>query len=90
MLKVTVQVMVIGELIHYPPQDSNWVDAPDDSLKDVCDRVNRLWSVPNLPKLVQHLLRTFYQRELVFLQGNLDVLRAIERLHRLGFNHAEF
>ncbi len=80
-LEVTAKVAVSGELVHYPPQDLDWVDAPDDSLKDVCDRLTRLWSVPNLPKSVQHLLRTFYQRELVFSQGDLDVLQAIEQLH---------
>ena len=45
------------------------------------DRVTRLWSVPNLPKSAQHLLRTFYQRELVFSQGDLDVLQAIKELY---------
>ena len=80
-LEVTASVAVSGELVHYPPQDLDWVDAPDDSLKDVCDRVTRLWSVPDLPAAAQHLLRTFYQQKLVFSQGDLDVLQAIKQLY---------
>ncbi len=68
-LEVTVQVMAIGELIHYHPQDLDWVDAPDDSLKDVCDRVTRLWSVPNLPKSVQHLSKDVLSTGVSFLAG---------------------
>lgn len=59
-----------------------WVKNSSPTLKDVCDRVTRLWSVPNLPSSVQLLLSKFYQRELIFLQGDLDVLQAIERLYQ--------
>lgn len=81
-LEFTVIVAVNGELVQYSPKDLDWVDNPDSTLRDVCDRVTRLWSVPNLPKSVQHLLRTFYQRQLIFPQGDLDVLQAIEDLYQ--------
>lgn len=80
-LEFSVIVAVSGELVQYLPKDLDWVDAPDDTLKDVCARVTRLWSVPNLPKSVQHLLRTFYHKQLIFLQGDLHVLKAIEGLY---------
>ncbi len=80
-LEFTVIVAVNGELIQYPPKDLGWVDNPGPTLRDVCVRVTRLWSVLNLPSSAQHLLRTFYQRQLVFPQGDLDVLQAIEGLY---------
>lgn len=81
-LEFTVIVAVGGELVQYPPKELDWVDAPDNTFRGVCDRVTRLWKVPNLPPSAQHLLRTFYQRELVFTQGDLDLLQAIEELYR--------
>jgi hypothetical protein len=76
----TVIVAVGSELVEYCFEDLDYIDSPSLYLIEVCDRVTRLWSLPNLPKSVRHLLRTFYQRELVFLQEDLYVLQAIERL----------
>ncbi len=47
-------------------------------LWEVCDRVTCLWQVKNKPPLLQHLLETFYQKQLDFGQVDLLVLEAIE------------
>jgi hypothetical protein len=76
----TLILAVSGELVEYCFEDLECINSSHPYLMEVCDRVTRLWSLPNLPKSVRHLLRTFYQRELVFLQEDLYVLQAIERL----------
>lgn len=77
-----VILAVGGELVQYPPENLNRVENSSPTWRDACDRVTRLWSVPNLPSSVQLLLSKFYQRELIFTQGDLDVLQAIERLYQ--------
>ena len=77
-----VILAVGGELVQYSLKNIDLVENPSLTLRDVCDRVTRLWSVPNLPSSVQLLLSKFYQRELIFSQGDLDVLQAIERLYQ--------
>lgn len=77
-----VILAVGGELVQYPLKNLDRVKNPSITLRDVCDRVTRLWSVPNLPSSVQLLLSKFYQRELIFPQSDLDVLQAIERLYQ--------
>lgn len=76
-------ILAVGvELVQYPLKNLDKVENSSPTLRDVCDRVTRLWSVPNLPSSVQLLLSKFYQRELIFSQGDLDVLQAIERLYQ--------
>ncbi len=73
----TAVVVMGGEMVKYLLCDLQSIENPNHVLKQVCDRVARLWQVPNLPYSVECLLETFYQRRLDFLQKDLDVLSAI-------------
>ena len=67
-----------GEVIGYLLCDLQLVENPSPVLRQVCDRVVRLWQVANLPLSVRHLLE-FYQRRLEFEQVDLVVLEAVGR-----------
>lgn len=71
-------VAVGGEMVKYLLCNLQPIENPSLVLKEVCDRVTRLWQVPSLPRSVQCLLETFYQRRLDFSPSDLGVLVAIE------------
>jgi ribosomal protein L21E len=73
----TAVVVVGGEMVKYLLCDLQPIENPSAVLREVCARVARLWQVQNLPPVVRHLLETFYQRQLEFLQSDLDVLEVI-------------
>lgn len=74
----TAVVAVGGKIIKYLLCDLQPIENPSAVLRDVCDRITKLWQVPNLPPSVQHLLETFYQKRLDFLLEDLDILGAID------------
>ncbi len=76
--ETAVVVAVGGEVVRYLPSDLQPVENPSPVLREVCDRVTSLWQVKNKPPLLQHLLETFYQKQLDFGQVDLLVLEAIE------------
>jgi hypothetical protein len=79
-LESTTIIAVGSDLVEYPLCDLNLVENHSPILIQVCDRITRLWQIPNLPASVRHLLGTFYQQRLDFSEEDLDVLQAIERL----------
>jgi hypothetical protein len=79
-LEATIAVAVAGNLLEYTFKDLCPIPNPTTTLLEVRDRTAPLWQIPNLPKSLQHLLETFYQRQLDFSQEDLDVLTAIEKL----------
>jgi hypothetical protein len=74
----TAVVVMGGEMVGYLLCDLQPIENPSPVLREVCDRVARLWQVPNLPPSVQCLLEVFYQRRLDFSQKDLSILEAIE------------
>ena len=74
-----VVVAVGGEVVRYLPSNLQPIENVSPVLREVCDRVLRLWQVPNLPQSVQCLLEAFYQRRLEFEQEYLVVLETVGR-----------
>lgn len=75
-------VRVGGEVVEYPSANINQVQNPSPLLTQVCDCINNLWQIPNLPAPVEYLLGNFYQRRLDFSQEDLDVLTIIESFYQ--------
>lgn len=78
MFESAAVVAVGGEMVRYLFCDLQPIENPTPILKEVCDRVTRLWQVADLPQSVRHLLEMFYQKQLDFGQGDLRVLEAVE------------
>lgn len=86
LLEATAIVAVAGNLVESSFEDLYRIPNPSPTLLQVCDRIALLWQVQNLPLSVQHLLETFYQRQLDFSQEDLDVLTAIENHCKPSFH----
>ena len=81
LLQSSAIVAIQGQLVEYPFQDLNMVENLSPVVGEVCDLVTILWQFPDLPASVKHLLATFYQQRLDFSQGDLNVLKAIQKLY---------